>query len=60
MSEHKGMMPREQWEKTKVAQASVYSCAKCGKRFDSPQEVYDHLDAEHPPKRPPRARRSAA
>lgn len=49
MSEHPGMMPREEWEKTQVAQSSRYSCSKCGKTFDSPQEVYDHLDAEHPP-----------
>ena len=43
-----GMVPREKWEQTEIHKASTYACGKCGKRFDSPHDVYDHLDAEHP------------
>lgn len=50
MSDSSGMT-REEWERTDVHKASSYSCAKCGKRFASPDDVYDHLDAEHPPKK---------
>lgn len=42
---------REEWERTQVHRASTYSCSKCGKRFASPDDVYDHLDADHPAKK---------
>lgn len=45
----RGMTSREQWKQTSVHKASKYSCGKCGERFATPHEVYDHLDAEHPP-----------
>lgn len=47
-SNHRGMSSREDWKRTSVHQASRYSCSKCGRGFASPQDVYDHLDAEHP------------
>jgi hypothetical protein len=43
-----GMVPAEQWKQTAVHQASNYFCAKCGRRFDSPDAVYEHLDTKHP------------
>ena len=46
-TDHGGGMTREQWERTEVHKASTYSCSKCGKRFSCPDDVYDHLDAEH-------------
>lgn len=45
-----GMVPAERWAKTAVHEASTYSCGRCGKRFDSPHAVYEHLDAVHPKK----------
>lgn len=45
--EHAGMMPADEWAKTPIGQHSTYSCGKCGKRFATPQDVYDHLDQEH-------------
>lgn len=47
-SEYEGMAPREEWERSDVHKASTYSCAKCGRKFDGPHDLYDHLDAEHP------------
>jgi hypothetical protein len=47
-TDQRGMVPADQWEKTSVHQASSYRCARCGKHFDSPDAVYDHLDTEHP------------
>ncbi len=43
-----GMVPRAEWEKSDIHAASSYSCGKCGERFESPHDVYAHLDAEHP------------
>lgn len=45
-----GMVPREQWEQTDIHKASTYACGKCGQRFDTPHDVYAHLDSEHPKK----------
>ncbi len=45
-----GMVPAQDWAGTQVHQHSRYSCGKCGEKFDSPEAVYDHMDAEHPPK----------
>lgn len=44
---HDGMMPAEEWAQTSVHQHSTYSCGKCGARFDTPNDFYDHLDEEH-------------
>ena len=40
-------VPREEWAETDVHKASSYACGKCGKRFEHPDEVYAHIDAEH-------------
>lgn len=40
---------REEWAKTDVHKHSRYSCGKCGKQFAMPHDVYEHLEAEHPP-----------
>lgn len=58
MTDDRGMASREQWAKSSVHKASKYSCGKCGKRFPSPHDLYDHLDAEHP--RKPKTRKRAA
>ena len=47
----RGMVPREQWERSAVHKASEYFCGKCGKRFDTPHDLYDHLDEAHPRKK---------
>jgi hypothetical protein len=47
-TDRRGMVPADQWEKTSVHQASSYYCGRCGKRFASPDALYDHLDNEHP------------
>ena len=47
-TDQRGMVPADQWEKTSVHQASSYYCAKCGRRFSTPHEVYEHLDSKHP------------
>ncbi len=44
-------MTREEWEQTDVHKASTYRCGKCGEQFLSPDDVYAHLDAEHPQKK---------
>lgn len=44
----RGMVPREDWESSDIHKASTYYCAKCGEQFDSPHNLYDHLDAKHP------------
>ncbi len=48
--DERGMVPRDEWQKTAVHKASTYFCGKCGKQFAMPQDVYDHMDAEHPTK----------
>lgn len=47
MADHPGMAPRDQWVASDVHKASRYSCAKCGQQFETPHDVYDHLDAKH-------------
>jgi hypothetical protein len=47
-NDDRGMVPREKWEQTSVHKASTYYCAKCGRRFKTPHDVYDHLDTAHP------------
>jgi len=42
------MVPAGEWADTEIHKASKYNCGKCGERFASPEEVYAHLDAEHP------------
>lgn len=50
-----GLVPRREWAKTEAHKASTYACGKCGERFAFPQDVYAHLDTEHPqPKTPKR------
>ena len=55
MSTDRGMVAREQWERTDVHKASQYFCGKCGQEFPSPHDLYDHLDEQHP--RPKRVRK---
>lgn len=40
-------VPADEWANSEVHKASTYSCGKCGQRFESPERLYDHLDAEH-------------
>lgn len=42
-----GMTPAEEWSESDVHKHSTYKCGKCGESFDSPEEVYAHLDAQH-------------
>lgn len=48
MTNHRGMVPREEWARTEIHKASRYSCLWCGKEFAMPHDFYDHLDTEHP------------
>lgn len=45
---HTGMATREEWEASEIHKASRYSCGKCCERFETPHEVYDHMDLMHP------------
>jgi len=49
-----GMTSRQDWKATAVHRASSYSCARCGKRFPTPHDFYEHLEGRcdpHPPAR---------
>jgi len=50
-------MSREQWKASDVGKASVIACGRCGAVFETSQDFYKHLDAEHPKKEARRARR---
>jgi hypothetical protein len=52
MTDERGMVPADEWAETPVGKASTYHCGKCGMQLESPQAVYDHIDAEHPKERP--------
>lgn len=43
-----GLVPKEEWTATAVHKASTYACGKCGAPMESPHDLYDHLDREHP------------
>ena len=43
-----GMTERDQWRQSSVHKASRYFCAKCGREFAMPHDLYAHLDQEHP------------
>lgn len=45
------MLSKVHWRSEPIHSLSTYSCAKCGKAFPMPHDVYKHLDAKHPPKR---------
>jgi len=60
MPGHDGMASREEWAKSPVHQASTYACSKCGQRFATPHDVYDHLDREHPQTAPRNRRKGAS
>jgi hypothetical protein len=47
VTEHEGMVPREEWERSDVHKASRYFCQHCGKEFAGPHDLYDHIDAVH-------------
>ena len=57
MTTDRGMVSREAWERSDVHKASEYFCGKCGEQFETPHDLYDHLDREHPrPRRKERTR----
>lgn len=43
-----GMISRAEWEQTKVHKASEYFCGHCGKEFQDPHALYDHLESCEP------------
>jgi uncharacterized C2H2 Zn-finger protein len=47
-------LTREQWKASEIGKASVIRCGRCGKRFETSQDFYEHLDAEHPKKKEPK------
>jgi len=44
-------LSREQWKASEVGKVSVIACGRCGARFETSQDFYKHLDAEHPKKK---------
>jgi uncharacterized C2H2 Zn-finger protein len=54
MTTNEPALSREQWQASEVGKASVIACGRCGLRFESAQDFYAHLDAEHPKKKEPK------